>query len=71
MRTMLFLVFNLFKLHKFRTINAGHYFWLFCIDGLTAANDEPENDEGWYSNNKPVIKTGFQLYYSVRSKGGY
>ena len=33
-------------------------------DGLNiAANDEPETDEGWYGNNKPVIKTGVQLYH--------
>ena len=33
-------------------------------DGLTtAANDEPEIDEGWYGNNKPVIKTGVQVYH--------
>ena len=32
--------------------------------GLTiAANDELEIDEGWYGNNKPVIKTGVQLYH--------
>ena len=36
--------------------------------GLTAANDEPTAEEmrhadGWYGNNKPVIKTGVQLYH--------
>ena len=40
----------------------AQFIWL--RDGLTAANDEPEtNDEGWYGNNKPVIKTGVQLYH--------
>ena len=33
-------------------------------DGLTiAANDEPENDEGWYGNDKPAVKTGIQVYH--------
>ena len=33
---------------------------LVCLkDGLTLA----ANDEGWYGNNKPVIKTGVQLYH--------
>lgn len=37
---------------------------IWVRDGLTAANDEPEkNDEGWYGNNKPIIKTGVQLYH--------
>ena len=37
---------------------------IWLRDGLTAANDEPKtNDEGWYGNNKPVIKTGVQLYH--------
>ena len=40
---------------------------IWVRDGLTAANDEPEsyqeNQEGWYGNNKPVIKTGVQLYH--------
>ena len=40
---------------------------IWLRDGLTAANDEPEsyqeNQEGWYGNNKPVIKTGVQLYH--------
>ena len=43
----------------------AQFIWL--RDGLTAANDEPEsyqeNQEGWYGNNKPVIKTGVQLYH--------
>ena len=40
----------------------AQFIWL--RDGLTAANDEPKtNDEGWYGNNKPVIKTGVQLYH--------
>ena len=38
-------------------------------DGLTtAANDEPTAEElrdtkGWYGNNKPIIKTGVQLFH--------
>ena len=40
---------------------------IWVRDGLTAANDEPESyqetQEGWYGNNKPVIKTGVQLYH--------
>ena len=40
---------------------------IWVRDGLSAANDEPEsyqeNQEGWYGNNKPVIKTGVQLYH--------
>ena len=33
-------------------------------EGLTiAANDEPENDEGWYGNDKPAVKTGIQVYH--------
>ena len=37
---------------------------IWVRDGLSAANDEPKtNDEGWYGNNKPVIKTGVQLYH--------
>ena len=43
----------------------AQFIWL--RDGLTAANDEPEsyqeNQEGWYGDNKPVIKTGVQLYH--------
>ena len=40
----------------------AQFIWL--RDGLTAANDEPEtNDDGWYGNNRPVIKTGVQLYH--------
>ena len=36
---------------------------IWVRDGLIAANDEPEIIEGWYGNNKPVIKTGVQLYH--------
>ena len=36
---------------------------IWVRDGLTAANDEPEIIEDWYGNNKPVIKTGVQLYH--------
>ena len=32
-------------------------------DLLEVANDEPENDKGWYGNDKPVIETGIQIYY--------
>ena len=33
-------------------------------DGLTiAANDEPENDEGWYGNNKPEPPPAIQVYH--------
>ncbi|MGP5494964.1 RHS repeat-associated core domain-containing protein [Psychrobacter celer] len=27
------------------------------------ANDEPENDKGWYGNDKPAAKTGIQVYH--------
>ena len=55
--------------HVFTTIYEQNSFapvarlvWLRA--GLTiAANDELEIDEGWYGNNKPVIKTGVQLYH--------
>ena len=55
--------------HQFTTIYEQDSFepvarlvWLRA--GLTiAANDELEIDEGWYGNNKPVIKTGVQLYH--------
>ncbi|MGP5273616.1 hypothetical protein ACTXLK_09885, partial [Psychrobacter faecalis] len=41
---------------------------IWVRDGLIAANDEPtaeelQDAEGWYGNNKPVIKTGVQLYH--------
>ncbi len=60
--------------HQFTTIYEQDSFepvarlvWLRA--GLTiAANDEPSAEElrdaeGWYGNNKPVIKTGVQLYH--------
>ena len=60
--------------HQFTTIYEQDSFepvarlvWLRA--GLTiAANDEPtaeelQDAEGWYGNNKPVIKTGVQLYH--------
>ncbi|MGP5273620.1 RHS repeat-associated core domain-containing protein [Psychrobacter faecalis] len=55
--------------HQFTTIYEQDSFepvarlvWL--KNGLTtAANDEPETDEGWYGNNKPITKTGVQLYH--------
>ena len=41
---------------------------IWVRDGLSAANDEPTAEEmrdadDWYGNNKPVIKTGVQLYH--------
>ena len=41
---------------------------IWIRDGITAANDEPSAEErrdkeGWYGNNKPIIKTGVQVYH--------
>ena len=55
--------------HVFTTIYEQNSFepvarlvWL--KDELTiAANDEPENDEGWYDNDNPAAKTRIQVYH--------
>ena len=41
---------------------------IWVRNGITAANDEPTAEErrdaeGWYGNNKPIIKKGVQVYH--------